>query len=335
MRNTQNLVDDILVHHPTFEEAVRRIEQCYTFARGASEPVCMALIGEARTGKSRALDTCWQRHPPTRLDDGMHVPILRVTAPSKPTVKGLAELMLEGLGAPDPKRGTENERTRRLKILMKETQTQMLMIDEFQHFYDKGAKLIIHYVADWLKILADDIKCALVVAGLPSCTVVIEQNEQLAGRFLAPVHLSRFRWNDKGDRAHFRAILRGFHERLQSQFDIPEFHADPMALRFYYGTGGLIGYLAKLLRQCVRNAVSGRTRRIGLEELAIAHKESMWLDGTGGVLRAFDRDFTPEPTSGFLEEAARVGTVVTPFRSTPRPTSRISMRSANACLATK
>jgi hypothetical protein len=41
---------------------------------------------------------------------------------------------------------------------MQGTQTRMIMIDEFQHFYDKGTKLIIHHVTDWLKILVGDLK---------------------------------------------------------------------------------------------------------------------------------------------------------------------------------
>jgi len=60
-----------------------------------------------------------------RREDGMYVPILRVTTPSKPTVKGLAEVLLEGMGAVDATRGTENERTRRVKYLMRNTGTEV------------------------------------------------------------------------------------------------------------------------------------------------------------------------------------------------------------------
>ena len=326
-------LDGILVHHSKFEEAIRRIEQCYTYAQQPSEPVCMALIGESRTGKSRALETYLLKHPPTRLSDGMHVPILLVKAPSRPTVKGLAEVMLDKLSAPDPEHGTENERTRRLKVLMQGTQTRMIMIDEFQHFYDKGTKLIIHHVTDWLKILVDDLKCALVVAGLPSCRIVIDQNEQLAGRFLAPVHLSRFRWNDSGEREDFRAILREFHDDLRHKFRIPEFHSEGMAFRFWCATGGLIGYVTKLLRTAVCNAADEKRREITLEHLNRAHEQSMWLEPGGQEIpKAFDRSFKLEMTSNVVQQALHIGTVVTPLESTPRRTGRERLKSANACL---
>jgi len=77
------------------------------------------------------------------------------------------------------------------------------MIDEFQHFQDKGSRRIMHHVADWLKILVDDSKVALVVAGLSSCGAVISQNEQLAGRFLSPILMPRFDWKIDNHREEF------------------------------------------------------------------------------------------------------------------------------------
>ena len=56
-----------------------------------------------------------------------------------------------------------------------------------------------HHVADWLKILVDETRCALVVAGLPSCQTVIDSNEQLAGRFHAPILMPRFSWQDRNN----------------------------------------------------------------------------------------------------------------------------------------
>ena len=49
---------------------------------------------------------------------------------------------------------------------MKKSGTRMVMIDEFQHFYDRGKRQIMHNVADWLKVLIDDTRTMLVVAGL-------------------------------------------------------------------------------------------------------------------------------------------------------------------------
>ena len=74
MSELLTLVDNILVPHTAFKEGLRRIGQCFAYAQnGAQEPVCIAVIGESRTGKSRCAETFMRRHPTVRRDDGMHV----------------------------------------------------------------------------------------------------------------------------------------------------------------------------------------------------------------------------------------------------------------------
>lgn len=111
----RNIVETTLVPHTAFEEARSRIEQCFIYAEKTSEPICIALVGESRTGKSRVLEECYINHPRIRTPTGLDVPILLVKTPSKPTVKGLAELMLQKMGDPKFSVGTENTKTIRLQ----------------------------------------------------------------------------------------------------------------------------------------------------------------------------------------------------------------------------
>jgi hypothetical protein len=332
MDNLIRLVNKILVPHTKFEEALRRIEQCYTFAEESGEPSCLAVIGEARTGKTRALNACLLKHPGSRLDDGIYMPVVYIKAPAKPTVKGMAELLLDAVKDPNPARGTEIERTRRLKTLLPKTGTQLLMIDEFQHFVDKGSTAVMYLVADWLKILVDDVRCSLVIAGLPRCQAVIDQNEQLAGRFLAPVNLSRFRWTSLDERADFIGILESFHGQLHSFIGLPELYSDPMAFRFWCATGGLIGYMTKLLRRTICNAVAQNSGRVKLADLSVAHRECIW-QGLGGnvTLRPFDPDFKLEPTSDVVTQVLGIGSEVTPPASArPVDHRKVSRRAVYA-----
>jgi Bacterial TniB protein len=329
MNDLLRLVDKILVPHPKFDEALHRIEQCYTFAEEVGEPSCLAVIGEARTGKTRALKACLLRHPGSRLDDGIYMPIVYIKAPAKPTVKGMAELLLEELKDPNPERGTEIERTRRLKRLMPKTRTRLVMIDEFQHFVDKGTTAVMYLVSDWLKILVDDVRCSLVVAGLPRCQAVIDQNEQLAGRFLAPINLSRFRWTNLDERANFIGILGSFHKELREFIGLPELDSDPVAFRFWCATGGLIGYLTKLIRRTVCNAVAKKSDRVTLTDLSVAHRECMWHElGSEAIRRPFDPDFKLEATSDVLTQVLRVGSEVTLPKSARHIDRRKSSRRA-------
>lgn len=317
MTDLKSIVENTLVPHRAFEEATRRLEQCFSYSAGVSEPICIALVGESRTGKSRALEECEDKHPAERDNEGLNMPILRVKTPSKPTVKSLAELMLQAMHDPLFDRGTENSKTTRLQTLMRNSGTRMVMIDEFQHFVDKGSHKVMHHVADWLKILVDDSRVALVVAGLPTCQAVLEQNEQLAGRFLSPVFMPRFDWLLDHHREEFVAILGAFHDSLSSHFDLPALDGEEMAFRCYCGTGGLMGYLSKFLRQMVWNALDSNRRSISLLDLAQAHDEAVWAkSGPLEIPNPFTKAFAPTPTDDMVARVQRMGVAEQPQATT-------------------
>lgn len=308
MANLRNIVENTLIPHSAFEKASSRLRQCFNYADCASEPICIAVVGESRTGKSRVLEECSVANQPVRKPEGLYVPILHVKTPSKPTVKGLAELMLRAMNDPRFDAGTENAKTIRLHTLMKNAGTRMVMIDEFQHFYDKGSHKVMHHVADWLKILVDDSKVALVVAGLPSCQAVLEQNEQLAGRFLAPVFMPRFDWKEVDQRDEFMAILGAFQDSLSEHFDLPALDTPDMAFRCYCGTGGLMGYLTKFLRQVVWNALDDDRRIISLPDLALAHDQAVWSrESLSSVLSPFAPKINLIPSEDLLARIHKIG----------------------------
>lgn len=321
MHNSRRIVEDTLVPHTAFEEASRRLEQCFQYARGTQEPICFALVGESRTGKSRVLDEACFRHPNVRDAEGLMVPILHVKTPSKPTVKGLAELMLDAMGDPKFDKGTEIAKTRRLVKLMREARTQMVMIDEFQHFVDKGSLKVMHHVADWLKTLVDDCKVALVVVGLPTCNAVLEQNEQLRGRFLSPYVMPRFDWEKEADRIEFVGILESLHLSLRREFDMPDLMGPEMAFRCYCGSGGLVGYVTKFLRQMVWNALDANTKTISLQDMLRAHEEAVWRDhGLQDFPSPFSKQFpVGQARDGLVEKVKSIGLSKEPE---PRPRGR-------------
>jgi len=180
-----------------------------------------------------------------------------------------------------------------------------------------------HHVADWLKILVDETRCALVVAGLPSCQTVIDSNEQLAGRFHAPILMPRFSWQDVEQREEFTGILQAFHQVLSQHFQTPEFQREAMAFRFYCATGGLIGYLAKILRRSVWHAVAAERKVITLEDLCDAHEKAVWCGRVPQRLpRPFARNFKLIPTVDLLTEVSLIGTVHVPADESDIPPAK-------------
>jgi hypothetical protein len=221
-------------------------------------------------------------------------------------VKGLVELLLGAIGDPRFTTGTENAKTMRLKHLMREVGTFMVVLDEFQHFFDKGSQTVMYQVADWLKILADESRCALVVAGLPTCRAVIDQNEQLAGRFAAPVVMPRLDWAIESDRLEFLAILQAFDEVMAGVLDCPTLAGEEMAFRCYCSCGGLIGILSKFLRQLVWNASTSNRKVLKLKDLQEAHKQSIWSIQREGTPIEQSPHVMPNPfAADFLKQFKR------------------------------
>lgn len=302
-----NAVDSILIPHTSFNMATQKIMQCFRVAENTLEPICLALIGESRAGKTRVLEHIEGKYPKSRTEDGMHIPVLRLTTPARPTIKGFAEEILSALGDPTPGKGTVSNMTNRIVKLVRDVETRMIMVDEFQHFYDKEQHRVMHHVADWFKVLVDRCKVALVVSGLPSSQFVLNLNEQLAGRFMSPIRIPRFDWKDDELREEFIGILEAFDSGLK-QFCFPVLDSDEMSFRFYCATGGLIGYLAKILRQAVWNSLDNDMNQITLDDLAIAYQESVYKDEKDmGLPNPFDRGFTVQENADLLKRISLIG----------------------------
>lgn len=303
-----NLISSTLIPHTAFEKAAKRILQSCNFGLQSNDPVCLAVVGESRTGKSRLLEECGAAFPSKRTSEGIFMPVVSLSTPSKPTVKGLAADMLRAIGDPRHTEGTEIAKTARLHRLLKEIGSRVLLIDEFQHFHDKGTNEVMHHVADWLKILVDETKIVLIVSGLPSCRQVIDQNEQLSGRFLAPLVMPRFKWDDDDLREEFLAILAAFHEALSPHFDVPDMRSEEIGFRIFCATGGLMGYITRLLRQLVWNAMMEENRVLSLADFAKAHRDCHWEREGAPMLYSFSPGFRPGPNQELIRQASMLGT---------------------------
>jgi len=323
-------VDKILIAHQAYQLAEQRITNQLMAAQQYAEPTCLALVGESRSGKSRLAEAIMCKFPKQRTQTGMKVPVLSVKTPSKPTVKGLVETLLRELG--DPlcfKRGSENEKTERLYVLLKQTGTHTIIIDEFQHFYDKVSHKVQHHLSDWLKIFVDNTGLTILVVGLPDCMAVINQNEQLRGRFMSAIHMRRFAWEDAHDREEFVACLDAFTQGL-ARYQFPDLTSDAMAFRFYCATGGLIGYIAKILHQACLNANVANTTSITLTDLARAYVEAVWIDTLFDNPNPFLADIIGSGANVLLHHAKQIGAMADPSEPVVETKSRRRRNSPTA-----
>lgn len=304
-----NLIETILVPHSGFVKAQNQMHQIYEIAGAVKKSFAKPFIAESRTGKSRVVEEFVDCYPNYRCPEGLKVPILSVRVPSKPTVKGLVELLLIEVEDPKPHIGSEINQTKRLKKLLAKTETRVMVLDEFQHFVDRSSMKIQKELADWLKIFLDETGVALVVVGLESATAVLQQNEQLRGRLHAPTRLSRFDWNDEEQRSEFVGVLSSFETVLRDYVDLPEMANTNMGFRLYVATGGLIGYLTNFLNQLVWDAAFSDSTSLTLQDFSNAFKESISSDkdARSSVGNPFLKSFSTEPTAANIAAAMEVG----------------------------
>ena len=301
-----------LIRHSTFANAKSGMEQAIQLVSNCCEPVGLALIGETRTGKTTVIDDFCSTYPVEVRQEYVYQPILRIVTPSKPSVKSLADSFLVNLNDSQAGKGSEIVKTNRLKTLIKGMKTRMIIIDEFQHFYDKGTRSTALYVTDWLKTLIDETGVALVVSGLPSCELVLAQNEQLAGRFLNSISMVRF-GPDEANFTEFRGVLASFNKRIAGHISTIDFSNEEMAYRMFCATGGLMGYVSKFLKVLVSDALQTNAKQIDLSCFEKAFSKSTCMPGAlfpEGLGNPFSNSF--KVTAPALEIARRIGVPVLP-----------------------
>jgi hypothetical protein len=305
--NIRNCIDNLLIPSFNFQMASKRLEQHFNNSVTAVEPLGIAVVGESRSGKSRVIDNLMLNHSQERTEQGLRVPILKVTTPAKPTVKGFVDEMLYAIGdRVKTGRETEITKTERLKLLLKQAGTTLLVIEEFQHFYDRGSHKVQHHLSDFLKNLLEETKIFLVVVGLPTSINVINQNEQLSGRMLGPIKMQRYNWSNKDSQHEFVRILKGFESGLVD-FKLPAIGNENIAFRFFCASGGLIGYVVKILKQAVWDAIEGDRTEITMRHLEEAFSKAIWLENVSVAYNPFASSFDPTPTKALMDQVARVG----------------------------
>jgi hypothetical protein len=132
MKKPRIVVESAPVPHPAFETEIPRVRQGLSYSLKSPEPICLALVGESRTGKSRVLEETELLMPRKPTTAGGALPILSVVVPERTTAEGMMFLLLQALGEPKRKSGIDVHRTGRLQAKLRERKTLMILLDEVQ-----------------------------------------------------------------------------------------------------------------------------------------------------------------------------------------------------------
>lgn len=258
-------------------------------SKEGAEAMCLVVIGEKGVGKSAFLKRYAEDNPQERIIEGNVVtitrPVVYVPFPPSPTLKGAAEVFLAALAGPRSLRGNRSALTQRIKEMLIDLKTEIVIADEFQHVRDEGRKGKSE-VADWLKDIIKSTNIPFVLAGMPETIQIIQADEQLHSLTEEPTVISTYDWEDKGSRFAWRALLAKIDVKLPFN-ERSELSEQETAHTLFLCTGGNLRRLRAILRIAVNRALSVNGKLVTWDDLAAGYYRLPKLQGVKG--NPFDR----------------------------------------------
>jgi type II secretory pathway predicted ATPase ExeA len=276
------LVEDLYIHFPRNESALKAIKDCHTHAKAANEAEGLLIQGDTGAGKTTIIKLYMRDHPRTSTEDRSSVPVLRASVPVPATCKSLATTLLIAIGDPAAEKGTQLSQTHRLKKYFEVCNVELLILDEFQHFQDRDSLKVLKTVSDWLKLLMDQTNVPIVLAGLPYSHTILDEpgNEQLQRRFATRIELQPFLYETSKERQDFRRFLNAIDDKLPlaEKSNL----ADPgTALCIYEATDGVVAHVMKLVRRATVITLECGQEQLTVANLALAYEQRLAANNPG------------------------------------------------------
>lgn len=268
------LVERLHVGYPRTLKIKKLIKHCQQHSKISAEPECMLLLGERGTGKTTQCKRYAREYPRQVIEGKSVIPVLYVSIPSPTTTKSLPTKLLYQLGDPFWKDGSNTVQTLRLCGLLADTQTELIILDEFQGFIDGKTDRAVLEVSNWLKDFINEVNKPVLLTGLPYCDIVLKANDQLERRFPIRDTLHPLGWKRPKDKEIFKDFLLHVDERLP--FNRRSNLADEdVAYRIYCATNGVIDFIMKLVRRAAELAIDKEIENVNTDLLARAYKERL------------------------------------------------------------
>jgi Cdc6-like AAA superfamily ATPase len=201
----------IYVLSPELKRIKDTIKHCHRYSRYSREPKCLLITGRPGVGKTTLAEYYMKDYPRIETDEGLKVPILYVKIEVPSTPKNLVSSILSALGDPAAEKGTIGSQTRRLRKFLEDLKTELIILDEFQHFIDRDSLKVLKTISDWLKLLIDNSKIPVVLMGMPYSRIILDTrgNEQLKRRFSLRRSIEPFSWGGKQkEQEGFKTFLK-------------------------------------------------------------------------------------------------------------------------------
>ncbi|MBS1808589.1 MAG: TniB family NTP-binding protein [Acidobacteria bacterium] len=261
-----------VIPHTIFTKIQNLLDDCRVNSKRTDEPLCALIEGDTRVGKTIAMQTYCANLPPEVLSEHTRIPVFYTRIPESATPMSLVGKILRSLNDPYPDTGSKTVKTSRLERLLKGCETQLIILDEFQHFIDGKRHRTMEKTADWLKVLIDETKIPIVLVGMPGSSIILDLHPQLNSRFFTRMEFPPFPWKTTLDKKAFRSLLKEMADALPYP-NKPILSEEELAYRFHRATGGKIGHVKKLIVRAMLIMENQKTNALTVEHFQQAYAE--------------------------------------------------------------
>lgn len=263
-----SMFSDTWIQHDQTLEALDEISNFHEVNRSTTVPTFMVLMGETGTGKSSIVARYLEQFEISEV----RKQVLYVIVPEKCSKKDLVHNILVALGDPKADQGTRGNMQTRLPLYTKALGVEMIILDEFQHLIERRNNTIREEVADWVKTQGDILGIPFLLVGLPEIESILSVNKQLARRVSKKQPIEKFSIATDEERKKFGLLLY-FIDRQLPFAERSDLLMPAVMQALLSATGGLIGYIMRLVRRGVELALLKNADALLQSHLADAYQE--------------------------------------------------------------
>ncbi len=290
VKTRKEVANAIFVPRGFTDEFLNAMQELRDGSKEGAEAMCLVVVGEKGVGKSTFLKRYAEENPQERIVDGNVVtitrPVVYVPFPPSPTLKGAAEVFLAALAGNNAARGSRTTLTQRIKEMLTDLKTELVIADEFQHVRDEGKKGKSE-VADWLKDIVKTTNVPFVLSGMPETIEIIQADEQLHSLTEEPTILTAYDWEDRASRFAWQALLAKMDLQLPFN-ERSHLSEEETARTLFMCTEGNLRRLRAILRVAVNRALAIGGKLVSWDDLAAGYQRLPKIAGIRG--NPFDRN---------------------------------------------